>query len=209
MLSRLIPAIAYIIIRIISRTLHLKIIGAESIIEGKLNGKNYIFCFWHNQFFVMPYYYIKILGRHPISILTSLSRDGEYISHLLQRFGFSTIRGSSSYAGDIALRMLIREIEKGNDVAVTPDGPRGPRHIVQPGIITLASLTECPIVPVGYKINNKKILHTWDRFIIPYPFTKGAFTIANPIYAPRDISDLEKEEIRQELEKTLLSISSD
>lgn len=207
--SYLIPAIAYIIIKSISKTLRLKIMGAQPIIEGKLNGKNYIFCFWHNQFFVMPYYYIKVLGRHHISILTSTSRDGEYISRLLHRFGFSTVRGSSSYAGDTALRILIREMEGGNDVAVTPDGPRGPRYIVQSGIITLASLTGCPIVPVGYKVSNKKILHTWDRFIIPYPFTKGVFTVANPIYTPRDISDLEKEGIRQKLEKILLSISSD
>lgn len=209
MLLHLIPLIAYIVIIFISKTLHLKIIGAKPIIEGKESGKNYIFAFWHNQFFVMPYYYIKILGRYPISVLTSMSKDGEYISRLLHKFGFSTARGSSSYGGEVALRTLIHEIEKGNDIAVTPDGPRGPRHIVQTGIITLASLTGCPIVPVGYTINKKKTLHTWDRFIIPCPFAKGQFTISSPIYVPRDISDSGKEEARQKLEKILLSISPD
>lgn len=209
MLLHLIPAIAHIIIKFISKTLRLRIIGAEPIIEGKKSGKNYIFCFWHNQFFVMPHYYIKVLGKNPISVLTSLSRDGEYISRLLHKFGFSTVRGSSSLGGESALRILIREIEKGNDVAVTPDGPRGPRHIVQTGIIALASLTGCPVVPVGYKVNNKKILNTWDKFVIPYPFTKGVFTVASPIFIPKDISDSEKEDIRQKLEKILLSISSD
>lgn len=207
--SRLIPIIAYIIIRSISKTLRLKIIGAGPVIQGKKSGKNYIFSFWHNQFFVMPYYYIKILGRYPISVLTSLSRDGEYISRLLHKFGFSTARGSSSQGGESALRELIHEIEKGNDVAVTPDGPRGPRHIVQSGIIALASITGCPIVPVGYKVCHRKILNTWDRFIIPYPFTRGVFTVANPIYIPKDISDSEKEEMRQKLQRVLLSISPD
>lgn len=209
MLSRIIPTIAFIIIKLISKTLRLKIIGAEPIIEGKKEGKNYIFSFWHNQFFIMPYCYIKALGKHSISVLTSLSKDGEYISRLLQKFGFSTIRGSSSYRGEFALRTMIRELEKGNDLAVTPDGPRGPRHIVQAGIITLAALTGCPIVPVGYKVKNKKILNTWDRFVIPYPFTRGLLNVGTPIYIPKDISDLEKEEMGQKLEKILLSISGD
>lgn len=195
-------SIAYIIITTISKTLRLKIAGIESI----LSDKNYIFAFWHNQFFIMPYYYRRMLGKRHISVLTSLSRDGEYISRLLHKFGFNTVRGSSSYGGDQALRLLIRETEKGNDIAVTPDGPRGPRHVVQTGVITLASLTGCPIVPVGYRVNKKKTLNTWDRFIIPCPFSRGKLTIARPIYIPKDISDQEKEGIRRVLEDTLLSL---
>lgn len=195
-------SIAYLIINAVSITLRLKIAGIESV----LSGENYIFAFWHNQFFIMPYYYRKLLGKRRISVLTSLSRDGEHISRLLHKFGFNTVRGSSSYGGEQAMRLLIREIEKGNNIAVTPDGPRGPRHIVQTGIITLASVTGCPIVPVGYKLNRKKILNTWDRFIIPCPFTKGILTIARPLYIPKDISVQEKEGVRKVLEETLLSL---
>lgn len=195
-------SIAYLIITTISKTLRLKIAGMEPITSGK----NHIFAFWHNQFFIMPYYYKKIFGKRPISVLTSLSRDGEYISRLLHKFRFNTVRGSSSYGGDQAMRLLIHEIEKGNNIAVTPDGPRGPRHVVQTGIITLASLTGCPIVPVGYKIEHKKTLNTWDRFIIPRPFTRGILTIASPIYIPKDISNEGKEAMRRKLEETLLSL---
>lgn len=209
MLLRLIPFIACLIIKSISKTLRLKISGIEEIIQYKIKGKNYIFAFWHDQFFIMPYYYRKILGKSNISVLTSRSRDGEYISRLLHKFRFNTVRGSSSYGGETALRMLIREIENGNDIAVTPDGPRGPRHIVQTGAITLASITGCPIVPVGCKAYYKKTLHTWDKFIIPYPFSGGLFTISSPIYVPKDIPDQVKEEIRQKLENILLSISLD
>jgi lysophospholipid acyltransferase (LPLAT)-like uncharacterized protein len=207
MLLKIIPAIAYLIIYVVSKTLRLKITGAKQIIEAKKTGKNFIFAFWHNQFFIMPYYYVKKIGRSPISVLTSKSKDGEYISRLLYKFGFSTTRGSTSLGGETALRLLIKEIEKGNDVAVTPDGPRGPRHIIQEGIITLSSVTGCPIVLAGYKVKRKKILNTWDKFIIPCPFTSGILTTIGPISIPKNISDSRKEEIRKSLEKTLNLIS--
>ena len=192
-----------------SSTLRLETNGIQPIIKGKKEGKNYIFAFWHNRFFIMPYYYIKAIGKYPISVLTSLSKDGEYISRLLHKFRFNTVRGSSSYKGEAALRILLRELEQGNDIAVTPDGPRGPRYEAQTGIITLASLSGCPIVPVGYNVLHKKTLHTWDRFIIPRFFSKGNLTIHSPIHVPKDISTTQKEEIRQNLEKILISISPD
>jgi lysophospholipid acyltransferase (LPLAT)-like uncharacterized protein len=205
----LIINLARFIINFISKTLRLDVIGAKEIIEGKKAGKNYIFAFWHNEFFIMPYYYIKKVGKYPISVLASKSKDGEYISRLLYKFGFTTARGSTSFGGETALRLLIKEIEKGNDVAVTPDGPRGPRHIVHPGIVTLSSLTGCPIVPVGYRVNRKKILNTWDKFIIPCPFTKGIISAADPVFVPKNISDQEKEDIRKKVENALLSVSSE
>ncbi len=207
--TSLIINLAYFIIVLLSKTLRLKIVGAEEVIKGKKEGKNYIFAFWHNEFFVMPYYYVKNIGKSPISVLASLSKDGEYISRLLHKFGFTTARGSTSYGGETALRLLIKEIEKGNDVAVTPDGPRGPRHVVHPGIITLASITGCSIVPVGYKVLRKKVLKTWDKFIIPTPFTSGTMSVAEPIFIPKNISDSEKEQMRQKTELALLAISSD
>lgn len=202
-----ITGLAYLIILSISKTLRLKIFGSTPIVDSEKYGENYIFAFWHNQFFVMPYIYKKHLGKNPISVLTSLSRDGEYISRLLHRFGFNTVRGSSTYKGEAALRLMVKDVENGSNIAVTPDGPKGPRHIVQPGVITLASITACDIVPVGYKIDKKKTLSTWDRFIIPYPFTRGIFTVSNPIHVPRNITDAQKEEIRQQVEKILLTIS--
>lgn len=202
-----ITGLVFFIIFLISRTLRLKIFGSAPIIEGEKAGENYIFAFWHDQFFLMPYIYKKCLGKSPISVLTSLSKDGEYISRLLHRFEFNTVRGSSTYKGEAALRLMVKEIERGSNAAVTPDGPKGPRHIVQAGVISLASMTACDIVPVGYKVNRKKILNTWDKFIIPCPFTKGIFTVSSPIHVPRNITDSQKEEIRQNLEKTLLSIS--
>lgn len=207
MLLSILPQIAYFLIKHISQTLRFKIINADYIIDSKKNNKNYIFAFWHNQFFVMPYFYRLKLGTSSISVLTSLSKDGEYISRVVEKFGFTAIRGSSSRGGDVAIRLLIRQLQNKNDVAVTPDGPRGPRHTVQPGIITLAQLSECPIIPVGYKTNRKKILNTWDRFIIPYPFSKGEFIVGTPIIVPKDATETQKEEHKIKLQEALLSIS--
>ena len=209
MLLRLIPAAAYFIIKSIAVSLHLNITGTQAIINGRAKGQNYIFAFWHNRFLMMPYYYVKLAKDPSISVLTSRSKDGEYISRLLHKFGFHTVRGSSSSGGKTALRMLIREIEKGYDVAVTPDGPRGPRYIVQTGIITLASLTGCQIVPVSYNVLHKKALSTWDHFIIPYPFSGGTFRVGPPLTIPRNITDLQKETFRKELETRLRALTKD
>lgn len=207
MFLSIIPALAYFLIKHISKTLRFELINAEPVIEGKQKGQNYIFAFWHNQFFVMPYFYQLKLSRFSISVLTSLSRDGEYISRVIEKFGFKAIRGSTARGGEIAIRLLLRQLQEGNDIAVTPDGPRGPRNQVKPGIITLAQLSGCSIIPVGYKVLHKKVLNTWDKFIIPYPFSPGKFIVGNPISIPRDISDTQKEEARIKLQELLLGIS--
>lgn len=202
-----IPAIAYFLIKYISKTLRFELINAEPVIEGKRKGQNYIFAFWHNQFFVMPYFYRLKLQKFSISVLTSLSRDGEYISQVIEKFGLNAIRGSTTRGGEAAIRLLIRQLEEGNDIAVTPDGPRGPRLKVQPGIITLSQLSGCPIVPVGYRAAHKKILNTWDRFIIPYPFSSGKLIAGNPILVPKEASENEKHKYRAQLEASLSAIS--
>ncbi len=203
------PTLAHLIIKYISRSLHLQLIGAEPVIAGKQAGKNYIFAFWHNHFFVMPFYYAKFLPAFNISVLTSRSRDGEYISRVLEKFDFQPVRGSSSKGGQEAMRLLLRQLKEGNDIAVTPDGPRGPRHKVQAGIVSLAQLSGCPIIPVGYQAERKKVLNTWDRFIIPRLFTKGKFIVGKEICVDRDLSPEQKEQARRQLEEALLQLSPD
>ena len=207
MLLSIIPFLAYFLIKYISKTLRLKLINSEYVIEGKRKGQNYIFAFWHNQFFVMSYFYRLKLKDYSISVLTSFSRDGEYISRVIEKFGFKAIRGSTSRGGNTAIRLLLHQLHEGNDIAVTPDGPRGPCHRAQPGITTLAQLSGCAIIPVGYRAMHKKVLNTWDKFIIPYPFSLGKLIVGNPILVPREATDSQKEEARKRLQETLLSIS--
>ena len=182
-------------------------INMEYIIEMKQKGKNCIFAFWHSQLFIMPYIYRFKFKKKSISVLISLSRDGEYISRTVEKFGFQPVRGSTSRGAESAIHLLIRQIQKGQDAAITPDGPRGPRYQVQPGIIRLAELTGRPIIPVGYKTARKTILKTWDRFIIPHPFSLTKFIAGRPILVPKGISDQGREQIRRDIQNTLLKIS--
>lgn len=207
MLLSIIPSLAYFLIKYISKTLRFELSNSEYVIEGKGKGQNYIFAFWHNQFFVMPYFYHLKLKKYSVSVLTSLSKDGEYISRVMEKFGFKSIRGSTSRGGNTAIRLLLRQLQEGSDIAVTPDGPRGPRQKAQSGITTLAQLSGCAVVPVGYRARRKKVLNTWDKFIIPYPFSYGELIVGDPILIPREATDIQKEEARIKLQETLLSIS--
>ena len=129
-----------------------------------------IFCFWHNRFLMMPYVSQRVSIGRKICVLASRSRDGQYISYVLDGFGFSAARGSSSRSGDVAIKEMASRLKSGMDAAVTPDGPRGPRYRVQPGVILLSQLSGVPIVPVTYDVSRKARLRSWDRFIIPLPF---------------------------------------
>lgn len=114
-------------------------------------GEHFILAFWHGQLFMMPYVYPR--GR--IAILISRHRDGEYISRAMEWLGYATVRGSTTSGGGMALRGMVRQFQRGSDLAFTPDGPRGPRHRVQMGVVQAARLTGGPIVPVAFDSSKK------------------------------------------------------
>ena len=128
---------------------------------------------------------------------------------MLERFGVQPVRGSSSRRGPQALRELTTWARRGYDLAITPDGPRGPCFVVQDGIIALAQLTGMPIVPVSYQLGWKIRLKSWDRFQIPLPFSRCEMFFEKPIRVPRDASESDRETLRLQLEQALKSISKD
>jgi hypothetical protein len=119
------------------------------------------------------------------------------------------VRGSSSRRGPQALLELTTWSERGYDLAITPDGPRGPCYVVQEGIMSLAQLTGLPIMPVSYHLNWKIRVKSWDRFQVPLPFSRCDVFFEKPIRVPRGASDAEREGLRQQLERTLRAISQD
>ncbi|HDL64963.1 MAG TPA: DUF374 domain-containing protein, partial [Proteobacteria bacterium] len=127
--------------RLVGRTSHWEISGEEPVWEKFQNGENLIFAFWHNRFTMMPFVCKDHFHMNQVAVIVSQSQDGELVVRFLQRFHFKTIRGSSSRGGKRAMLNLVRTIRDGWNVALTPDGPRGPRYQVQDGIITLASVT--------------------------------------------------------------------
>jgi Uncharacterized protein conserved in bacteria len=150
----IIPPLASIWIRLTRATMRIQRENLESLQAVSGSGKPFIIAFWHGRLFLMPYSYP---GKH-VTILISEHRDGEYISRTMERFGFTTARGSSTRSGAIGLREILRALKAGSDAAFTPDGPRGPREIVQAGVIAAARLSGAVILPVSFSCSKKNFL---------------------------------------------------
>ena len=181
-----------------------EVTGYEKV-KSILCSNNYIAACWHSRILIMTYYFRKIRA----ALLVSSSKDGEIIARVLQRQGYETIRGSTSKGGLRAMVQQIKSMKKYKiPGAITPDGPRGPRFKVQPGIITLAKKTGYPIIPLTYSAKKIKVFASWDHFIIPFPFTKCRLEYGEPVYVPKNISKDEEELYRRLLEKELCKITS-
>jgi lysophospholipid acyltransferase (LPLAT)-like uncharacterized protein len=200
----LIPFLGSIFIYLIGLTCRKVIINKE--IEKKLldSGINPIYTFWHGRMLYFPYLY-RFQNKH--HILVSPSSDGEIIGNLLKFYGFHIVWGSTFKKGAMALLNLVRVVKDGNSVVLIADGSRGPAFKAQDGAIKLARLTGSPIVPMTYSASSKKILNSWDRFIIPYPFSKIVVMYGEPVYILPDADDDIMEGKREELEKRLIEIT--
>jgi lysophospholipid acyltransferase (LPLAT)-like uncharacterized protein len=168
-------------IRGLRATLRLRHHGDERVRERERRGEPFILAFWHRHLLLMPYAY---RGRR-ISVLVSQSRDGELIARTVARLGIDSSRGSSSRGGIVGMRSLLRKAAEGWDIAFTPDGPRGPLREVQPGVILAAAATGLPIQPVAVAASRAKLLRSWDRFVVPLPFSAVHFVYGEPLVVER------------------------
>ena len=158
---------------------------------------------WHGRMLYFPHLYY----RQRFTILVSHSKDGEFVSQVLQRFGAHVTRGSSSRGGAQAMREIVRKVRSGYHAALTPDGPRGPRYQVQPGIVAVAQQTGAAIVPVTYSARWKKVFRSWDAFLMPLPFSRIVVIYGQPIYVPASASPAVFEAKRYEVETSLRHIT--
>ncbi len=166
-----------------------------------------IFCLWHNRLAIS----MLVHRRHSrrLAALVSASKDGALLAAVLQTFGVQHVRGSSSRRGPQALLELTTRAELGYDLALTPDGPKGPRYVAQNGAIALAQLTGLPIIPVTCNTGWKISLKSWDRFQIPLPFSLCELILNPPILVPHDADEFKREELRMALETSLRASSRD
>jgi hypothetical protein len=163
----------------------------------------FIWAIWHNRIGIMPAAYKKYMRRTHLATLVSASRDGELLARTLLRFGFQPVRGSTSRRGPQSLLEMVRYVTEGFDAVITPDGPRGPAEVVQPGIVQLAKVTKVPITPVSCSVSRCMRLKSWDRFIIPWPFAQIVVRVGKPISVPRNADDVKFEAIRSQLQEEL------
>ncbi len=172
-----------------------------------------IFCLWHNRLALSLILFRRyVQWRQPqrkLAALVSASRDGGMLAHVLELFDVEPVRGSSSRRGPQALRELVSAGERGRDLAITPDGPRGPCYVVQEGIVSLAQLTGMTIVPASFRLSWKWQLKTWDRFQVPIPFARCEVHLGQPVKIPREADDAERERLRAELEARMKAITRD
>jgi len=129
------------------------------------------FLFWHNRLLLIPYFFSKYMPDREGTAMVSPSKDGEFLSMTLKLFNINAARGSSSRKGVKALFEIYEAIRLGHDIAITPDGPRGPCYSMQPGGAAVAQQTGILVVPIGYRARACWKLKTWDRFIIPKPLS--------------------------------------
>lgn len=210
--GRLAAAAVHVVIRTLASTLRFSCTGSQAA-RDLLGVEPSIFATWHNRLVLsLPAYHRmvsrKTAGRR-LAAMVSASRDGALVARVLQRFDVEPVRGSSSRRGPQALRELVSYAEKGFDLAITPDGPRGPCYKVQEGAIALAQLTQLPIIPASDRLGWKVRLKSWDRFQIPLPFSTWNLRLGDPLRVPRDADAETRETLRLELERRLKSLTVD
>lgn len=165
--------------------------------------KPYIGISWHGRILMLFPAGWEGSKNNRLKAVFSAHRDGKLVAKLLEKMGADCIFGSSTRGGVSASKAVIKALEEGSGVAITPDGPRGPRMKMKRSVIFFAKLTGVPIVPVTMSAKSCKIFNSWDRFILPHPFTKGVFIAGQEMYVPKDASEEEMEDLRIKLEKEL------
>lgn len=192
---RLLPLLGFGILQLLYRTNRVRYELPDALPDEPV-----VIAFWHGEMLMQPYLYLRLRKPpHRIAVMIGTHKDGEYIARMIACFRFDTVRGSSNRNPARALLGALRKMDQGYDLAITPDGPRGPRHSVADGIVAIARKRRCKIVPFTVTATRYWRLRGWDRFLIPKPF--GTVTlIAGQPFAVDDLPmDAAKSLIRTQL----------
>jgi len=205
----LVGSLGALLIRMICFTLRFKVEDESGLVAKPDSNDPVIFVFWHNRMFMMPWACQKLFPKRSVVCLASASQDGEMIARVLSRFNLGSVRGSSSRRASEALRSLNENLKEGFDVAITPDGPRGPCYKAQMGAVSLAALSGYSLIPLSFITPWKIQLNSWDRFIIPLPFSECLFKFGKPIHIPASTEEDALEKARSKLEQSLKELGGD
>jgi lysophospholipid acyltransferase (LPLAT)-like uncharacterized protein len=210
--QRLLARLIYGGIRGVEASLRFRMDDREGLLT-RVGGERLIFAIWHNRLALSLSIYNRYVRRadpaRRLAAMVSASRDGGLLTRILELFEVQPVRGSSSRRGPQALRELTGWAERGYDLAITPDGPRGPCYHVQEGVISLAQLTGLPIVPASVTLSAKVKLPSWDRFQLPLPLACCETRLGEMLRVDRAAGEEEREVLRQQLEERLRGLTSD
>ena len=199
LLLHAVPPVGYAYLRALRRSMTISLRGEESLRSARAHPGHYILAFWHSRFPMMPFGYPD----RRLVVLSSRHRDSQALARILHRFGLESAWGSTTRGGAAGVHAVIRKTRDGYDVGVTPDGPRGPRRRVQPGVVAIARLSGLPIIPVAFSAAPARRLRSWDRTLLPRFFSRGLFVYGPPIQVPRRADDAEQERLRALVEAEL------
>lgn len=171
-------------IRLLIKTLRINIVNGENVSQAAKNKKNFVCAFWHG--FMMIGWFIH--RQNNAAALVSMSKDGDVLSTILEKWKYNVLRGSSSTGGNDALTGMIMLLREGYTLAITPDGPRGPIFKMKAGAIISAKKSNVPLYLVGIGIKKKIRLKSWDRFEIPLPFSRVLVIYSDPIVIDENLS---------------------
>jgi lysophospholipid acyltransferase (LPLAT)-like uncharacterized protein len=200
-LTRVLIWLGSILVNLLCATLRYKLIDEAGFLEKPLP-RPVVILVWHNRILAMPVvfrrYYPK--RRKGLLVLTSASRDGAYLSEFVRCFGMGSVRGSSSRRGAAALLDLVRSVEAGFDLCITPDGPRGPRYCLGPGALLLSEKCQVPLMPLLVEYSAFWRFKSWDGFAVPKPFSKVTVTMMPLIDIEASETEIAFEEKRRQVE---------
>ncbi len=199
--KNILPRLASLVVNVLMRTTRLKVVNREVQDHFLTNrDKAGIFCFWHGKI-VLPYHTYRHKG---IYILISQHRDGELISKMVECNGYKPVRGSSTRGGTRSVKEMLKIARKGNLIAITPDGPKGPKHHLKEGAIFLAQMTGAPLNTMGIGFSKFWEVHDWSGIQIPKPFARTVIYFGKEFCVPRKIEPEKFEQYRTEVEAELI-----
>jgi lysophospholipid acyltransferase (LPLAT)-like uncharacterized protein len=190
-------------IRLVYVTTSWTVHGAEWPRHLRAEGKAFILAFWHGRLLMIPMAWQRLA---PMHMLISAHPDGQIIADAVTYFGVDSVAGSTSRGGSAALRTMLKQLKAGDCVGITPDGPRGPAMTASAGIVNLARLARVPILPITYATSRRRMLATWDRFHLPWPFGRGIYLWGEPIEIAEELDEAGTESARRFVENRMVEM---
>jgi lysophospholipid acyltransferase (LPLAT)-like uncharacterized protein len=176
------------------------VVGGDKVWKIREKGAGFTYAVWHGRMLI-PVYHERHRG---IIAMVSEHRDGELVARVVHKLGYRTARGSSTRGGRKAFMEMVRNLRNGKEGAMLPDGPKGPRHVFKPGTMLMAQRAQIPLVTITYAAHPAWTLRSWDRFVVPKPFSRSVMLIGEPLHIDKSLKGVEFEALRKKIETRMI-----
>jgi len=195
--------LAYFVLRLYLSSLRVRVLNEDALLNFLETGRKGVGALWHQRFLGVLSY-VRKFRKFSLSIMISMSRDGDWISPVVKLLGLRPVRGSSSRGGKEALAAMVRDLAQNQAALHITDGPQGPKGVVKAGLIRLAQLSKAAIIPIYISVDRAWIARSWDRFLIPQPFSRVLVRFGEPIDVPEQMDPGVFETLRQDVERLMI-----